>query len=208
MTLWSYTWAASMSQQTTTTDDPQIPQPDLRFVIERQTNKSNNRNEKGARPNKHTHKHSQMLPPQWEKTHCDKSKYYMKSDQTNYIVASAVGQVKHKIYSQNQDARDSVHTANPHMDVMQTTRAFSQNTLSSSSPSYPVDHSVRGETILHQFQMLCNVAVPPTGRDVPAENHTPGKSFHTSYPESMSTMHARAVTSVEYVMPPNTLHVG
>ena len=49
------------------------------------------------------------------------------------------------------------------MDTDADYAAFSQNTLSSSSPSSPVYHSVGEEAILHQVQMLCSVAVPPTG---------------------------------------------
>ena len=49
MTLWSYTRAASRSQSDTTTDNPQIPQPDLRFVIRKQTNKSKHTAEKSGK---------------------------------------------------------------------------------------------------------------------------------------------------------------
>ena len=84
------------TNSTTPTDDPQIPQPDLRFVKEK-ANQTKQTAKTGQEPNKNTHKqnrcclHSGNKPTVLTQNNtCEE----MKSSQTNYKKASAVGQVK------------------------------------------------------------------------------------------------------------------
>ena len=72
-----------MSQITTTTDDPQIPQPDLRFVIGKQT--KHKKQTQNLKRGKAQQKQPQLLEDaaSTEKTRSDKSKSDMKSNQTN-----------------------------------------------------------------------------------------------------------------------------
>ena len=118
MTLWSYTRAASMSQSDTTTDDPQIPQPDLRFVIRKQTNKSKHTAQKRGKAQQKHPQNKQMLPSQpsqWEKTHCE-NQTHMKSDQTNYSSLNWWAS-ENEIYSRNKVQKFCTDSKSISMDI-------------------------------------------------------------------------------------------